>query len=238
MSIINIAVYSLFKGINMAIVIFGGQKGGSGKSTHAANNAVWRMKAGRDVLVVDVDPQGSANDFAVQRENYGKEEGLAPLQPPLNCITLTGNSIAKRLLDLKPRYDDIIVDCAGSNSVELRVAMTVADKLVTPCRPARFDTATMASMSQTIADTRIVNAKLQAIAFLNAVSTNPNSKREDRVREFILEYCPEYQLLEPMVPQRVAYFDVAEFGMSLDELPALDNKAIAEAEAIYKEIWA
>lgn len=213
------------------IVIFGGQKGGSGKSSHAANNAVWRMKAGRDVLLVDTDPQGSANDFTIERERNG-------MSPLVNCVTLSGSGIATQLAALKGRYQDIIVDCPGANSIELRVAMTVADKLITPCRPSRFDAVTMSNMSQTIADTRIVNPGLQAIAFLNAVSTNRQSTREQRTREFISEFCPNYSLLEAMIPQRVAYSDLAELGMSLDELPNRDKQAVTEAEELYKEIWA
>ncbi len=213
------------------IIIFGGQKGGSGKSSHAANNAVWRMKAGRDVLLVDTDPQGSANDFTIERER----NGLVPL---VNCVTLTGSGIATQIASLKSRYQDIIIDCPGANSIELRVAMTIADKLVTPCRPSRFDATTMSNMSQTIADTRIVNPALHAIAFLNAVSTNRQSTREQRTRDFINEFCPNYTLLEAMIPQRVAYSDVAELGMSLDELPNRDKQAIIEAEQLYKEIWA
>jgi chromosome partitioning protein len=212
------------------IIVFGGQKGGSGKSSHAANNTVWRMKAGRDVLLVDTDPQGSANDFTVERERNG-------MTPAVNCITLTGSGIATQLAALRGRYEDIVVDCPGANSVELRIAMTIADKLVTPCRPARFDAATMVNMSQTIADTRIVNPGLQAIAFLNGVSTNRQSTREQRTRDFINEFCPNYTLLDAMIPQRVVYSDLAELGMSLDELPNRDKQAITEAEELYKEIW-
>lgn len=212
------------------IVIFGGQKGGSGKSTHAMNNAVWRMKAGSDLLIVDVDAQGSANDFRDERDRQG-------VKPAVECITLAGDGIARQLQALSKRYSDIVVDCPGSNSIELRLAMTVADKLVTPCRPSRFDRNTMVLMSRTIADTRIVNPALRAIAFLNAVSANPLSKRAARARAFITEYCENYELIEPVSMNRVAHEDISELGMSLDELPVRDAQAIAESEAIYKEIW-
>lgn len=212
------------------IIIFGGQKGGSGKSTHAANNAVWVAKSTPHLLVVDFDPQGSMHDFKVEREERGQE-------PFINCVTLQGDGVARQLVALKERYEHIIIDCPGANSKELRLAMTVADKLVTPCRPARFDRNTMVWMSQTIADTRIVNPNLQALAFLNAVSTNVTSKRAERARAFILEYCTEYRLLESMVMNRVSHEDVAELGLSLDELPNRDMQAITEAESIFKEIW-
>lgn len=39
----------------MMIVLFGGEKGGTGKSTLATNLAVWLARQGRDVLLVDTD---------------------------------------------------------------------------------------------------------------------------------------------------------------------------------------
>ena len=43
------------------IVLIGGEKGGTGKTTIATNLAALRAMAGRDVLLVDTDPQGSAS---------------------------------------------------------------------------------------------------------------------------------------------------------------------------------
>lgn len=64
------------------------------------------------------------------------------------------------------------------------------------------------------------------------------STREQRTRDFIAEFCPNYTLLKEMIPQRVAYADVAELGMALDELPVKDKLAIKEAQELFKEIWA
>ena len=43
------------------IVLIGGEKGGTGKTTIATS------LAGRDVLLIDTDPQGSANYWAQSR---------------------------------------------------------------------------------------------------------------------------------------------------------------------------
>lgn len=49
------------------IVVCGGIKGGSGKTTLATNLAVIRAAAGHDVLLVDADDQETASDFTIQR---------------------------------------------------------------------------------------------------------------------------------------------------------------------------
>src|SRR3954468_18188642 len=53
------------KGMAM-IAAIGGTKGGSGKSTIAINMAVMLAAAGRDVLLVDADEQGTSRDFTAR----------------------------------------------------------------------------------------------------------------------------------------------------------------------------
>ena len=49
------------------IVVVGGIKGGSGKTTVAINLAVLRASGGHDVLLVDADDQETASDFTILR---------------------------------------------------------------------------------------------------------------------------------------------------------------------------
>ena len=56
------------------IVVCGGIKGGSGKTTVATNLAVILSNEGRDALLVDADDQETAADFTVLR-NDTREEG-------------------------------------------------------------------------------------------------------------------------------------------------------------------
>ena len=46
------------------IVAIAGTKGGSGKTTTAVCLALEALEQGRDVLVLDLDPQGTAADWA------------------------------------------------------------------------------------------------------------------------------------------------------------------------------
>ena len=57
----------------MSIILIGGEKGGTGKTTLAVNIAAARARDGHDVLLVDTDPQGSASYWAAAREEAGIE---------------------------------------------------------------------------------------------------------------------------------------------------------------------
>ena len=49
------------------IIVCGGIKGGSGKTTVATNLAVIRAGQGSDVLLIDADDQETSTDFTTQR---------------------------------------------------------------------------------------------------------------------------------------------------------------------------
>ena len=49
------------------IIVVGGIKGGSGKTTVATHLAILRAQAGHDVLLIDADDQETATDFTILR---------------------------------------------------------------------------------------------------------------------------------------------------------------------------
>ena len=101
------------------IVLVGGEKGGVGKTTLAVNLAAMRARAGHDVLLVDADKQASANLWASIRDQE-------KVDPPVRCVQKRGKGLATDVRDLATRYEDIVIDAGGQDSVELRAAMTIA----------------------------------------------------------------------------------------------------------------
>ena len=65
------------------ILVLGGLKGGSGKTTVAVNLAVLQSAAGREVLLVDGDIQQTARDFTLLRQE--RLNGDATLQRQCAC---------------------------------------------------------------------------------------------------------------------------------------------------------
>ena len=148
------------------IVLIGGEKGGTGKTTIATNLAALRALAGRDVLLVDTDPQGSAGYWTTSRSEKG-------IKPRVACIQKFGKGLQEELQDLASRYQDIIIDAGGRDSVELRSAMVVAHKAYVPIQASQFDIWTLAQMNDLIVTAQGFNPNLCAWVVINRGSTNP-----------------------------------------------------------------
>ena len=137
------------------IILFGAEKGGTGKTTLAVNFAVMLGLYGRDVLLVDTDKQGSASFWS----NIRDESGVLPRIP---CIQSFGKSLAKNILDFSQRYEDIVIDAGGRDSMELRYSLGVAGSIVIPIQPTQFDLMTLGQMSKLVEQAQVLNPDLVA----------------------------------------------------------------------------
>ena len=97
----------------MSIILIGGEKGGTGKTTLAVNLAARRALQGRDVLVIDTDIQASASYWAQTRDETA-------VTPRVACIQKFGKGLQTEVRDLATRYQDLVIDAGGRDSVELR----------------------------------------------------------------------------------------------------------------------
>src|SRR5512132_1311346 len=96
------------------IIVCGGIKGGSGKTTVATNLAVMRARAGADVLLIDADDQETSFDFTVLRnERRWRDAGYT-------CIELTGPALRTETLRLSEKYEDIVIDTGGRDTTSQR----------------------------------------------------------------------------------------------------------------------
>jgi chromosome partitioning protein len=148
------------------ILVLGGEKGGSGKSCIAQNLTVWLQRKGSDVLLLDADPQGTSVDWAREREQ----------NPDLKDIQVESahGDIRNTLLDRAKRYQAIVVDAGGADSVALRSALTVATHALLPFRPKRRDLKTLAHVEELITLAKSVNPDLVARAIVTQAPSLPS----------------------------------------------------------------
>ena len=105
------------------------QKGGAGKTTLALHIAVAAERAGYSTVLLDMDPQGTAEAWSEWR----KEE------PPV-VIPAKTNTLAKTLQRAAGHGADLIViDTPPLAEAEARSAAKAADLVLVPCRPNAFD---------------------------------------------------------------------------------------------------
>ena len=92
------------------ILVCGGIKGGSGKTTIATNLAAMRAKAGKDVLLVDADEQESATIFtAIRKRDQSQRQQYT-------SIILRESNLRSEIDRMRTKYDDVIVDTGGRDT--------------------------------------------------------------------------------------------------------------------------
>lgn len=212
------------------IVCVVGEKGGTGKSIIATNLAAMRAAAGRDVLLVDTDPQGSASGWQAVRT-------YVPNVSKVSSVAKFGKTLAAEVRDLAPRYQDVIIDAGGRDSVEMRSALLVANIAVLPFQPSQFDLWTLSKMHELLEQGSAFNADLRAIAVVNQADANANSTDFADAKELIAEY-PGIELAPHPIRKRVAFKRAAAEGLSVVEYEKdADAKSSFEIAQLYKAVF-
>jgi len=209
------------------IVLFGGEKGGTGKSTLATNIAAYLAKSGQDVLLLDTDRQGSATNWAATR-------AADPSLAKVHSVAKTGdvNSAAR---DLAQRYKHVVIDAGGRDSRELRSAMLAADKLFVPIKASQFDLWTVETMNEIVGTSLGFNPNLKALALVSMAPTNPQINEAQEAAE-MLKGFEHLMLCSAIIRERKAYRDATSQGRGVVELD--NDKATAEIEALAAQVLA
>jgi chromosome partitioning protein len=206
------------------IIVSGGIKGGSGKTTIATNLAVIRANEGKDVLLVDGDDQETATDFTSLREAQRGAAGYTG-------IILIGNALREQTKKLANKYDDIIIDVGGRDTTGQRAALTVADVLLVPFVPRSFDIWTIDAVSNLVSEIREVNPRLRAYTFINRGDPRGQDNEEASAA---LKKSEQLTFIDAPIVNRKAFGNAASEGLSVVEYRPEDPKAIEEMMTLYK----
>ena len=211
------------------IIVIGGIKGGSGKTTIATNLATIRAANGRKVLLIDTDDQRTTLDWFEQRSSLHDFS-----DQKLSCIFLSGNNIHKQISQMSKDYDDVIIDVGGRDTSNQRSALLVADRYILPFQPSSFDIWTIGTLLQIIQDLQIINPKLKTLYILNRVLSG--SKDNNQSIE-ILEESPLLIGIPLLIGNRKAFRNAAAEGLGVAETKIRDDKAINEMIELHRYIY-
>ncbi|WP_375608486.1 MULTISPECIES: ParA family partition ATPase [unclassified Bartonella] len=198
------------------------QKGGVGKTTLSVNLAASFARTGARVLLIDVDPQGSALDWAAARED-------APL---FSVIGLPRATVHKEITQIGHSYDHIIIDGPPRVTDLVRSALMASDLVLIPVLPSPYDIWAADGIVKLIDEARVYKENLKSAFVINRKIVNTAIGRD--VNEALGIYQPVH-VLSSSVAQRVIFAEAAAQGKAVYEVDK-QGPAAAEIEAIAAEI--
>jgi chromosome partitioning protein len=110
------------------------QKGGSGKTTIAANLAtVFSLKNNLSTTLLDTDPQGSLGKWFMMRQEKLKEKNTLQFK----TASLWGAQYEAKTL--KEKCDVVLIDTPPKIDADGRPAIEIADLVIIPISPSQVD---------------------------------------------------------------------------------------------------
>ena len=195
----------------MKTILIAAQKGGSGKTTLTRNLAVAAAENGRNVLCLDLDPQGSLRGWWESRE---ADSPSMLDRDPLPDVLRTTLDAARE------RFDLCIIDTPPAASEWLTEALAAADLVLIPVRPSPDD---LRAVGTTLA---AVNGSDMPFAFV--MSQTPRA----RITEEAARVLAQHGRVAPVkIAHRVAYAETGATGQGVTE--TRDKKAGAEIAALW-----
>ena len=116
------------------IISLSNQKGGSGKTTLAANLCVLWANSGYKVAVIDADTQKSLTYWHDARKKYYGEN-----ETGIDIYPYVSETIIDDVKNIKRKYDFVLIDSPPSITYDTIQIVRSVDKVFTPVQPSPID---------------------------------------------------------------------------------------------------
>lgn len=220
------------------------QKGGVGKTTTAVNIGAYLAQHGRQVLLVDIDPQANATSgLGIDHRNleHGVYEALIGERPIFEVIKRTvqdGYKVApatmslagagielvgmderefrlKRILEeVREEYDYIIIDGPPSLGLLTINSLVAADEVLIPIQSEYY---ALEGLSQLLNTINLVQANLKPeLGVMGAIITmfDKRNRLSDSVMKELYQYFPN-RIFRTVVPRSVRLAEAPSYGRSI-----------------------
>jgi chromosome partitioning protein len=197
------------------------QKGGCSKTTLALNLAAAMAAEGSKVLLIDADPQQTAQDWAAIRTD----------EPTFRVVGLSKPVLHRDLPELATDYDEVVIDGAPRNYEVARSAIASADMILIPVPPSGADFWASRETVQLVKEARGFKETQKAVFVV--------TRRIGRtlIGRNITAALEEFDIpiLKAGTMQRIAYAEALTGGTTVIEMQP-NGEAAQEIRRILKEI--
>lgn len=218
----------------MQVISVANLKGGVGKTTSSVNIAACWGEAGRKVLLIDLDPQGSATmSLGVKDDGKGLLEALqkttalpvvntgaegvdmVPSGPEFVAARqrFTGAIVNELLLRCLKRtngdWEKVIIDCPPSLGVLTMAALWASDRVIVPVEASFLAMNGLSQMMETIRSVSLNNHRL-ALGAIIPCRAHPRRKVHESITARLEELFPGK--VSPPVRENVALTEAPGSG--------------------------
>lgn len=200
-------------------------KGGSGKTTTALHLSYLISKAGKSVLLVDADPQGSSLGWAASRD---ESDALI-----FTVVSMPTKTIHRDLPALAAKYDYVVIDSPPREGAIAKSAIISSDLVLMPVSPSSFDLWSVSTTIESIIEAQMIKPQIKAIVL---VSKALNRTKITSDIKNALNDVEGAVILKATIGQRVIYAESASGYTAFELDGALHSKHTLEWRNVEREL--